>query len=167
MQLKPDTQFSGKCPSCGKWCHYKPLPGPGAYAPRLDYMTVTCLRCSGKVLLTADLGQSVLQPLIVAGRGELDLTKLNAHITEWHAGGKSHIRGRSAPRKLTERSSWHWGQHHRVGHAHLHFGPIVLVRDTRGSTLGQIARPIGWFTGQEVKTKDQLNEEFRAAHGGG
>lgn len=166
-ELRPDTRFSGTCPDCGKLVHYRPLAprgGSQAYAPRSEQMGVTCGRCGGKVTLDADVGQSITQPLILDSQDELDLSQLNAHIRKFHGGGRSRIRGRSAPRKLRERAPWHWDQHHRLHQNHHHFGPFVLIKDSSGHTTGQIPRTLGWYTGQEVKTREQLDAEWKARH---
>jgi hypothetical protein len=160
--VKPDTKYSGECQHCRKWMTYTPLPR--GHAPGLAQMGVTCSRCGEPAVIFAHEGQSIRQPLILDSRDELDLAELNAHIREHHAGGRSRIRGHSAPRKLSERAAWHWGQHHRLHQAHHHFGPFVLIKDRHGSTVGQIARPLGWYTGQEVKTRAELAAEWKAAH---
>lgn len=165
MDLKPDTRFSGTCPACGKLVHYRPLAprgGSRAYAPASEQMNVTCGRCGGKVTLDADVGQSITQPLVLDGRDELDLSQLRAHCREYHSGRRP--AGRGMPRDNISLAGWHWSQHHRLHQNHHHFGPFVLVRNARRSTVGQIARPLGWYTGQEVKTRKQLDAEWQQSH---
>ena len=161
--LRPDTRFSGKCPGCGKLVHYRPLAprgGSQAYAPTSAQMNVTCGRCGGKVTLDADVGQSITQPLILGSRDELDLTGLRAHVNEMHR----HARIRGVPRSNRDLAVWHWAQHHRFHQDHHHFGPFVLIKDSRGHTTGQITRPLGWWTGQDAKTRAELDAEWRARH---
>ena len=171
--LKADTRFSGSCPDCRKWCVYRPLAPRGrsrAYAPQLEQMGVTCGRCGARVTLDADCGQSIRQPWIMTEDELMAAVReagvLNAHLAEHHNGGKSRIRGRSAGRTLRERASWHWNAHHRQHQGHHHFGPFVLVL-RNGSTVGQIPRPLGWFTGGEVKTRAQVAAEWREKHPAG
>jgi len=166
-ELTTETRFGGTCPSCGKWLTYRPLPGGQghAYPPRLPFMGVTCRHCGAKATLDADAGQDMRQPLVI-DRDQLDLSELNAHIREHHHDGKSNIRGRSAPYSLAQRAGWHASQHHRSHHSHHHFGPFALVRrpGERHRPVGQIVRPLGWWTGQDVKTDQQLKDEWRAKH---
>jgi hypothetical protein len=70
------------------------------------------------------------------------------------------------PRANRDLASWHFRQHHRYGcRSHTHGGPYVLVRDARGSTAGQIARPAGWYTGAGTRTREQIDAEWRARRG--
>jgi hypothetical protein len=67
-------------------------------------------------------------------------------------------------RSNADLAGWHWSVHFCRYQAHIHRGPWVMVRDRYGRTTGQIARPLGWFTGQEPVAKAQLDAEFRNAH---
>jgi hypothetical protein len=152
------TRFGGTCQACQRWCTYTPLAPRGrsrAYAPGSDQMGVTCRGCGGKVTLDADAGQSPRQPLIL-DRGSLDLSALRRHVREQH----SHAAIRGIPRSNTDLAAWHFREHGRYQPGHRHFGPFVLVRNSRGSTTGQTPRPMGWFTGQDVKTREQLAAEW-------
>lgn len=163
--LTAATKFSGTCPACRRWCTYTPLPPRGrsrAYAPTSGQMGVTCRGCGGPVTLDADAGQSIRQPLILGSRDELDLTGLRRHCREYHSGRRP--AGRGMPRDNISLAGWHWSQHHRQHQDHHHFGPFVLIRNARGSTVGQIARPLGWYTGQDVVTREQLAAEWRERH---
>ena len=130
-------------------------------------MGVTCGRCGAHATIDADAGQSIRQPWILT-QDELaaairEAGVLNAHLAEYHNGGRSRIRGRSAGRTLRERAAWHWDNHHRSHQGHHHFGPFVLI-ERNGSTVGQIPRPLGWYTGEGVKTRAEVDAEWRAAH---
>jgi hypothetical protein len=155
--LKPDTKFGGTCPQCERWLTYRPLPG--GYAPRLAWMNVTCWHCGAGATLDADLGQSIRQPLIIS-REDIELDGLRQHCREHHR----HAATIKLPRANKDLPAWHWNQHHRYPGAHSHFGPYVLVRDRYGSTTGQIPRPLGWFQGTDMKTRDELKAEWLAAH---
>ena len=119
-------------------------------------MGVTCRGCGGPVTLDADSGQSPRQPLIL-DREDIGLIGLRRHVREHHA----HAAIRGIPRSNADLAAWHFRQHHRYRPDHHHFGPFVLVRDSRGSTTGQIARPLGWYTGQECRTREQIAAEWR------
>jgi hypothetical protein len=106
-------------------------------------------------------GADPRSPLILASRDELDLSALRRHVTEMH--------GRHAPRVRVPRSNrdlapWHFAQHFRYYQGHLHGGPFVLIKDAYGRTIGQISRPLGWYTGQDAKTREQVKAEWLAAH---
>jgi hypothetical protein len=108
-------------------------------------------------------GRDPRWPLVLASRDELDLSELRRHVNEVHAphllirGGK---RLRPVPRANRDLAPWHWGQHHRYHLGHVHEGLFVLVRDDRGSTTGQIPRPLGWYTGQSAKDREQAAAEW-------
>lgn len=165
MSLTPATRFSGKCPGCDRWTTYRPLPAgrglrPGVLrglTPGLPIMNVTCGQCGASVTLAADAGQSTRQPLII-DRDEVDVSKIRAHCKELHGYAATlHL-----PRSNADASAWHTRQHHRFRIAgHVHLGPWVLVRSSRGITTGQLARPLGWYTGQDVKTSAQLEAEWQ------
>ena len=128
-----------------------------AYAPTLGQMGVTCRGCGGPVTLDADAGQSIRQPLIVPP-ADLDLSGLRAHMREHHL-------RRPLARSNRTLASQHFNLHHRYQQAHRHFGPFVLLRDENGRVpVAQIARPLGWFTGQGMKTREQLAAEWRERH---
>ena len=162
-ELTTETRFGGSCPSCGKWLTYRPLPaGRGrAYPPRVPFMRGTCSQCGAKVTLDADAGQDIRQPLVL-DRDQLDLSELRRHVREHH---KPRF-GETIPRSNEHLAGWHHSKHHRQSPAHHHFGPFALVRRTgeRGRPVGQIVRPLGWWTGQDVKTDQQLKDEWRAKH---
>jgi hypothetical protein len=102
---------------------------------------------------------------LVLDREELDLSGLRAHCREYHQHRHPDPRRRrpGLPRSNADLAGWHWDQHHRYGsHSHTHRGPFTLVRNRRGSTVGQIARPLGWFTGREVWTKEQQQADWKA-----
>src|SRR5207342_2078075 len=95
-------------------------------------------------------------PLILASRDELDLAELRRHVLAMHV---PHLirrgrRLRPVPRSNRDLAPWHYGQHHRYSPNHIHGGPFVLIKDSYGSTTGQIPRPLGWYTGQDAKTRD-------------
>jgi hypothetical protein len=98
---------------------------------------------------------------LVLGREELDLSALRAHCREHH--------GEAPKRANLDLAAWHAGRHHRYtsAHGHIHGGPIVLIRGSRGHTTGQIARPLGWYTGQDMKTRAEVRDEWRARMSGG
>lgn len=106
---------------------------------------------------------SSYQAALILDRADLDLTQLRAHCREYHSHhGPARRRGGGFPRSNADLAGWHWTQHHRYRpRSHTHRGPWAMVRDRWGRTTGQIARPLGWFTGQDVFTAEQQREEFR------
>jgi hypothetical protein len=167
--LTATTRYGGTCPSCRTWRVYRPLPPRRGHAwpPRLPEMTVTCGQCGARVTLTADAGQDPRQPLVLA-RDDLDLSGLRAHCREHHASAALRGQGRRGagmPRSNRDLAAWHYRQHHRYGaRGHRHGGPWVMVRDVRGRTVGQIARPLGWYTGQDVVTAEEDRAAWAARH---
>lgn len=157
MSLTPATRFGGKCPGCDRWTTYRPLPRQRgiAIAPGLPVMNVICGRCGASVTLAADAGQSTRQPLIIS-RDEVDVSKIRAHCKELHGYAATlHL-----PRSNADASAWHASQHHRFRIAgHVHLGPWVVMRNARG--IADLARPLGWYTGQDVKTSAQLEAEWQ------
>lgn len=91
---------------------------------------------------------------------ELDLSAMRAHCRDNH----KFRTGEKVPRSNMDLAAWHARQHWRYGSslAHIHRGPLTYVLRNRTSTTGQIARPLGWFTGDGVVTRAQLREEFHA-----
>jgi len=92
-------------------------------------------------------------------RASVDLSQLRNHCRAEHA--PRH--GQRHPRSNADLSAWHAGQHHRYSSStgHIHGGPWVLITQPgRASTAGQIARPLGWYTGQLAVTSAQLREQF-------
>lgn len=118
-----------------------------------------CPDCQRKREVQGD-GSDYKHPLVLAGRDELDLTQLRQHVREMHSPKHDRRHGRRVPRSNRDLAPWHWGQHHRYHQGHHHGGPVTLVRDARGRTVGQIPRPLGWYTGQEPKTREQVRDEF-------
>ena len=164
------TKFSGECQHCRRWGSYTPLPaGRGrAYAPSHPVMHVTCGRCGGAKSLFAHAGQSIRQPLIATrDQVAIGLDELRAHCKEMHGGTR--LRGQGMPRANRALASWHSGQHRRYSSAqnHIHTGPFVLIADERGSTVGQIPRQLGYYTGEGAVTRDELRERFLARHAAG
>jgi hypothetical protein len=92
-------------------------------------------------------------------RGDLDLSQLRRHVREQHA----HQAARGIPRANRDLASWHAGQHHRFRpDSHIHRGPLVLIKDRDGRRpVGVSPAPLGWFTGQETVSREQVNAEAR------
>lgn len=99
-------------------------------------------------------GDSYASPLRLS-RDDLDLSGLRAHCRSVH---------REAPRRSNlDLASWHARQHHRLHLSHYHRGPFTLIttpRNPRG--IGQIIRPLGNYTGQEMVTRAELAAGLRA-----
>ena len=110
-------------------------------------------------------GSSPRSPLVL-DRDELDLTELRRHCRVYHQNRRPDRRhGTRLPRSNADLAGWHWNQHHRYGiRSHSHRGPFVMVRDRYGRTVGQIARPRGWYTGEQVITREQQRAEWLAKH---
>lgn len=89
---------------------------------------------------------------------DLDLSGLRAHCRQDH-------KAPHYPRSNLDLSGWHAREHHRrglLGHVHRD-PPWVLVRNRHtGLTVGQISRPVGYYTGQGAITRAELNAEIRA-----
>jgi hypothetical protein len=100
-------------------------------------------------------------PLILASRDELDLSLIRRHVMKMHSRHAPRVR---VPRSNRDLAPWHFAQHFRLHQGHLHGGPFVLIRDAYGRTIGQITRPLGWYTGQDAKTREQVRAEWLAAH---
>jgi hypothetical protein len=100
-----------------------------------------------------------MKPQIIDA-SELDLSALRAHCREMHAprSGDRH------PRANKDLASWHWHRHFRYpgGIQHLHRGTATLIRSDGYVPAGQFAGPLGWFTGQDAITREQLRDELRA-----
>jgi hypothetical protein len=99
-------------------------------------------------------------PQVLSSRDELDLSQLRRHVRAMH-------QAHGIPRSNRDLAGWHARQHHRYYQGHIHGGPFTLIRNARGSTIGQIPRPLGWYTGQDAKTREQVRAEWLAAHPSG
>ncbi len=100
----------------------------------------------------------------ILGPDDLDLSGLREHCRAMHKSRPlpGRRQGAGLPRSNADLAGWHWGQHWRYHLGHLHFGPWTLVRSRHtGSTVGMITRPLGWWTGQDAVTREQLDAEFR------
>jgi hypothetical protein len=102
-------------------------------------------------------GESYGNPLRVA-RTDIDVSAVRAHCREHH-------RPVSLPRSNLDVAAWHAAQHHRYTSAirHVHRGPWTIVtRPGNPRGVGYRAHPMGWYTGQDMVTKAELDAEFRA-----
>lgn len=98
-------------------------------------------------------------PLLVPA-DELDLSAVRRHCQEHHA----HAARNGLPRSNADVASWHAGQHYRNGGlSHVHQGPIVLITRPGRTTAGQTPRPLGWYTGQDMLTKEAARLLFVAS----
>ena len=96
----------------------------------------------------------------VIGRADLDVSAVRAHCREHH-GNPLHL-----PRANGDVAAWHAREHHHRRTSHIHRGRYTLVRrdgDPR-RPVGIMPRPLGWFTGRDVVTREQLTAEWRARH---
>lgn len=101
----------------------------------------------------AESGKSYASPLRLA-RDEVDVSGVRAHCREHH-------RSLTLPRKNTDVAAWHAGQHHRYHLSHVHEGPwVVITRPGNPHGTGQIARPMGWYTGQEMVSREDLKNRL-------
>lgn len=93
---------------------------------------------------------------------DLDLSVLRAHCRDHHASGGQGNRGAGMPRSNRDLAAWHARQHgrHYLGHVHRD-PPYVLFPRRGGSTVGQIPRPLGWYTGLAPVTRAELRAELR------
>jgi len=108
-------------------------------------------------------GADMRHPMIMEP-GDLDLTALRKHIAEHH----SHARTRGGlPRRNADLAAWHWREHYRYHTSHVHGGPQVKVRrPSNPRMVAQMARPLGWYTGQWARTRADLDRQFRERHAG-
>lgn len=97
----------------------------------------------------AEPGSTLRNPLVLYA-ADLDLSGLRAHCREEH-------RAPTYPRANLDLAGWHASQHHRYRPGHTHRDPPwVLIRHrTTGRTTGQLARPVGWYTGQGAVSREQ------------
>jgi hypothetical protein len=88
-------------------------------------------------------------------RGVLDLSELRAHFLAMHRRA-----GRTVPRSNEFLAAEHAREHHRYRCSHVHEGPYVIVlRDGRRPLVQP--RPLGWFTGQQPVTHEEVSRRFR------
>lgn len=91
-------------------------------------------------------------------RDLLDLSQLRAHLREWHTAAA--IRG--TPRSNVHLAGWHAREHQRYQCTHTHEGPFTLVLRTGGrADIAVQPHPLGWFTGQQPVTREELNRRAR------
>ena len=91
---------------------------------------------------------------------DLDLSGLRAHCREHHK-----LRfGESWPRSNRDLATWHARRHHRYSSAmpHIHRGIPTLIRRGGHTSPAGMARPLGWYTGQDMVTRTQLRVEMQA-----
>jgi len=90
---------------------------------------------------------STYDTAMLVTRESLDLSGLRKHCKADHRVPV----GRGWPRSNLDLAAVHARMHHRFP-SHAHGGPWVLIlRPGSRSTVGQIPRPLGWFTGQEAR----------------
>ena len=113
-------------------------------------------------MTAAEPGSSPRNPQTIDPSG-LDLSGLRAHCREQHTHAANRSNG-GLPRANLDLAAWHARQHHRYRPRHGHYDPPwVLVRSRHtGRTTGQTPRPIGWYTGQDAKSREQVRAEFVA-----
>jgi hypothetical protein len=91
---------------------------------------------------------------MLVSREDLDLSELRRHCKAEH-----HVPLTGWPRSNLDLAAAHARMHHRYRPAHTHGGPWALItRPGRGitagqSTIGQIPRPLGWYTGRESRPR--------------
>jgi len=83
-------------------------------------------------------------------RESLDLGGLRKHCKAEHRVPL----GAGWPRANLDLAAVHARMHHRYRPSHTHGGLWVLItRPGRSSTVGQISRPMGWYTGQDARPR--------------
>ena len=83
-------------------------------------------------------------------RESLDLSGLRKHCKAEHRVPL----GAGWPRSNLDLAAVHARMHYRYHPSHTHGGPWVLVvRPGSRSTVGQIPRPQGWYTGQDARPR--------------
>lgn len=128
---------------------------------------IEALEEAGLVLANWDSGRVTVVPRLPGAgtyasplridRDLLDLSQLRAHIAEWHRNSAT----LGVPRSNVHKAGWHAGQHQRYRCTHTHEGPFTLVlRTGRGPSVMQ-PHPLGWFTGQQPVTREELNRRMR------
>lgn len=91
-------------------------------------------------------------------RDLLDLSRLRAHIAEWHRNSAT----LGVPRSNIHKAGWHAREHQRYHGSHTHEGPFTLVLRTGSrADIAVQPRPLGWFTGQQPVTREELNQRAR------
>lgn len=94
----------------------------------------------------------------VLDRDEVDLSVIREHWRTAHRGSV-----RRTPRANTDLSAAHAREHHHHGMLdHSHRGPHVLIRRQGRPPVGQIPRPLGWYTGQDVLSREDARAELAA-----
>jgi hypothetical protein len=91
-------------------------------------------------------------------RDEIDTSAVRAHCREAHHASR-------LPRANVDVATWHAHQHHRYSSSlsHIHRGLWVqIIRPGNPRGAGQVTRPLGWYTGQDAVSREQLREEWQA-----
>lgn len=126
------------------------------------------LEAAGLAAVSQDDGLIAIAPRLPGGgtyasplridRDLLDLSRLRAHIAEWHRNSAT----LGVPRSNVHKAVWHAGQHQRYRCTHAHEGPFTLVLRTGGRAgIAVQPRQLGWFTGQQPVTREELNQRMR------
>jgi len=93
---------------------------------------------------------STYDTAMLVTRESLDLSGLRKHCKADHRVPV----GRGWPRSNLDLAAVHARMHHRQHPSHTHGGLWVLIlRPGSRSTVGQIPRPLGWYTGQDVSPR--------------
>jgi hypothetical protein len=106
-----------------------------------------------KVTPRAGDGSDPRAPMVIE-REELDLSLLRAHCRQMH-------RQAGLPRANVALAGWHAREHHRRHLDHVHRGLWVVIGWPSFLPAVEIARPMGWYTGQDPVSRAQVDEELR------